>query len=125
MRDLEKLKAEEDRKAYIDVEKSATAREDGNVKFKAGDFAGAVKDYTESIKRDPSDPRGYNNRAAAYMKLVAFPEALKDANEAIKVDPKFGMLSCNRDHWFIIFNDVVWGNSQSLYSEIEHLVWYA
>jgi hypothetical protein len=24
------------------------------------------------------------------MKLVAFPEALKDANEAIKTDPKFG-----------------------------------
>jgi len=89
VRDLEKLKAEQDRKAYIDVDKSAIAREDGNVKFKAGDFAGAVKDYTESIKRDPSDARGYNNRAAAYMKLVAFPESLKDANEAIKVDPKF------------------------------------
>jgi len=89
VRELEKLKAEEDRKAYIDVDKSAIAREDGNVKFKAGDFAGAVKDYTESIKRDPSDARGYNNRAAAYMKLVAFPEALKDANEAIKVDSKF------------------------------------
>jgi len=89
VRDLEKLKAEEDRTAYIDVEKSAIAREDGNVKFKAGDFAGAVKDYTESIKRDPSDARGYNNRAAAYMKLAAFPEALKDANEAIKVDANF------------------------------------
>ena len=98
VRDLERLKAEEDRKAYIDVEKSAIAREDGNVKFKAGDFAGAVKDYTESIKRDPTDARGYNNRAAAYMKLVAFPESLKDANEAIKVDPKFGKLSYNRNH---------------------------
>lgn len=55
-----------------------------------GDFAGAVKSYSESIKRDPSDPRGYNNRANAYTKLVAFPEALKDAEQAIKVDPKFG-----------------------------------
>lgn len=55
-----------------------------------GDFAGAVKSYTESIKRDPSDARGYNNRANAYTKLVAFPEALKDAEQAIKVDPKFG-----------------------------------
>ncbi|KAF8165112.1 chaperone [Crassisporium funariophilum] len=89
LRDLERAKVEEDRIAYIDPEKSAAAREEGNVKFKAGDFAGAVKDYTESIKRDPKDARGYNNRAAAYMKLVAFPEALKDANEAIKTDPKF------------------------------------
>jgi len=89
LREVERLKAEEDKKAYIDPEKSHAAREEGNVKFKGGDFVGAVKDYTESIKRDPSDPRGYNNRAAAYTKLVALPEALKDVNEAIKIDPKF------------------------------------
>ena len=82
---------EVERQAYIDPVKSATAREEGNVAFKAGDFAGAVKIYTESIKRDPSDARGYNNRAAAYLKLLAPAEALKDANEAIKVDPSFGM----------------------------------
>jgi stress-induced-phosphoprotein 1 len=92
LREIERAKAEADRKAYIDPEKSAVAREEGNVLFKAGDFAGAVKSYTESIMRDPSDPRGYNNRAAAYTKLVAFPEALKDANEAIKTDSKFGAL---------------------------------
>jgi len=89
LREIERAKAEADRKAYIDPEKGAIAREEGNTLFKNGDFAGAVKSYTESIKRDPSDPRGYNNRAAAYTKLVALPEALKDANEAIKIDPKF------------------------------------
>lgn len=89
LREIERAKAEAERQAYIDPEKSAIAREEGNMLFKAGDFAGAVKSYTESIMRGPSDPRGYNNRAAAYTKLVAFPEALKDANEAIKTDPKF------------------------------------
>jgi stress-induced-phosphoprotein 1 len=89
LREIERTKAEADRKAYIDPERSAVAREEGNKLFKSGDFAGAVKSYTESIKRDPADPRGYNNRAAAYMKLVALPEALKDVNEAIKIDPKF------------------------------------
>ena len=93
LREIERTKAEADRLAYIDPEKSAVAREEGNVLFKAGDFAGAVKSYTESIKRDPKDPRGYNNRAAAYTKLVALPEALKDANEAIKTDSKFGKYS--------------------------------
>lgn len=49
-----------------------------------------MKAYSEAIKRDPSDPRGYNNRANAYTKLASLPEALKDAEEAVKVDPKFG-----------------------------------
>ena len=86
----EKAIVEAERQAYVDPAKSAVAREEGNVAFKGGDFAGAVKLYTESIKRDPSDARGYNNRAAAYMKLLALAEALKDANEAISVDPSFG-----------------------------------
>lgn len=90
LREAERNKAEADRLAYIDPEKGAIAREEGNVLFKAGDFAGAVKAYTEGIKRDPKDPKGYNNRAAAYSKLLALPEALKDAEEAIKVDPTFG-----------------------------------
>jgi tetratricopeptide (TPR) repeat protein len=93
LREVERSKVEADRLAYIDPEKSAVAREEGNTLFKAGDFAGAVKTYTESIKRDPKDPKGYNNRAAAYTKLVALPEALKDANDAIKVDPTFGAYS--------------------------------
>ena len=36
-----------------------------------------------------TDPKAFNNRASAYTKLVAFPEALKDANHAITLDPLF------------------------------------
>ena len=89
LRETERTKAEAEKLAYIDPEKSAQAREEGNALFKKGDYAGAVKAYTESIKRDPNDPKGYNNRANAYTKLVALPEALKDAEAAVKVDPKF------------------------------------
>lgn len=89
LRQIEKEKAEADRKAYINPEISAEERERGNALFKAGDFAGAVSAYSEAIRRDPSDPRGYNNRATAYTKLVALPEALKDAEFAIDLDPKF------------------------------------
>lgn len=85
----EKAIAEAERQSYVDPAKSAIAREEGNAAFKSGDFAKAVKLYEESIKRDPSDARGYNNRAAAYMKLMALAEALKDADKAIEVDPTF------------------------------------
>ncbi|EJD54033.1 TPR-like protein [Auricularia subglabra TFB-10046 SS5] len=89
LRDVEKEKADADKTAYINPELSDKAREEGNALFKAGSFADSVKVYTEAIKRLPSDPRAYTNRAAAYTKLAALPEALKDAEEAIKVDPTY------------------------------------
>ena len=40
-------------------------------------------------KRAPTDPRGYANRAAALIKLMTFPGAVADCDEAIKHDPNF------------------------------------
>lgn len=89
LHDTERLKKEAESQEYINPELAEKAREDGNAKFKAGLFAEAVQFYTEAIKRDPKDPRSYNNRALAYTKLAALPEALKDAKEATSVDPTF------------------------------------
>jgi stress-induced-phosphoprotein 1 len=82
-----KIKAEKD--AYIDPEEAENARELGNQKFKDADWPGAVDAYTEMTKRAPDDPRGYSNRAAALIKLMAFPQAVQDCDEAIKRDPNF------------------------------------
>ncbi|TCD70460.1 Hsp90 cochaperone [Steccherinum ochraceum] len=105
LREAEKTQADAARQAYIDPEKANEAREEGNALFKAGDFAGAVKAYTEAIKRDPADPRGYNNRSNAYTKLVALPEALKDADEALKVDPKFIKAYIRKSHVLYAMRD--------------------
>lgn len=89
LRAAEKSKIESARLAYIDPAKAEEAREDGNQKFKDSDWPGAVAAYTEMIKRAPDDPRGYSNRAVAFIKLLEFPSALEDCDMAIKKDPKF------------------------------------
>lgn len=65
------------------------ARELGNDLFKAGQFSDAIKHYNEAIKRNDLDAKNYSNRAACYMKLMAFPEAERDCETAIRIDPKF------------------------------------
>ncbi|KAI1772136.1 hypothetical protein F4818DRAFT_449722 [Hypoxylon cercidicola] len=89
LRAAERRKIDEAKKAYVDPAKAEEAREEGNKKFKEQDFPGAVAAYTEMIKRAPEDPRGYSNRAAAFIKLFEFPSALEDCNMAIKKDLKF------------------------------------
>ncbi len=89
LRVAEKSKNEAAKAAYIDPAKADEAREAGNKKFKESDFPGAVASYTEMIKRAPEDPRGYSNRAAAFIKLFEFPSALDDCDMAIKKDVAF------------------------------------
>lgn len=89
LRAAEKAKTQTEKEAYVDPQKAEEAREEGNKKFKENDFPGAVAAYSEMIKRAPKDPRGYSNRAAAFIKLFEFPSAVEDCNQAIKCDPTF------------------------------------
>ncbi|KAK9717136.1 Hsp90 cochaperone [Basidiobolus ranarum] len=89
LREAEKLKEKEIKDAYYSPELSDKAREAGNELFKKSNFAEAVKQFTEAIKRNDKDPRAYSNRAACYTKLMAFHEALKDCESCITIDPSF------------------------------------
>ena len=89
LREIEALKAKREKEAYISPELSEAARERGNNLFRTSDFVGAVREYTEAIKRDETNAKNYSNRAAAYMKLVAIPEAEKDVEKALELDPGF------------------------------------
>lgn len=83
----EKAKIKSEKDAYLDPEKAEEARALGAEKWKAADWPGAVSAYEEMIKRSPDDPRGYSNRAAALIKLLAFPSAIEDCDKAIALDP--------------------------------------
>lgn len=89
LRSTQKLIKELEAKSYIDPAKAEEARLEGKESFTKGDWPNAVKAYSEMIKRDPEDARGYSNRAAALAKLMSFPEAIKDCDLAIKKDPNF------------------------------------
>ena len=80
-------KAVED--AYIDPEIAKQKKDEGNQFFKADKFPEAVAAYTEAIKRNPKEHTSYSNRAAAYLKLGAYNDALKDAEKCIELKPDF------------------------------------
>ncbi|XP_050538898.1 stress-induced-phosphoprotein 1 [Daktulosphaira vitifoliae] len=87
--ELDKKIKEEERKAYIDPVKAEQAKERGNEFFNKGQFADAVKAYSEAILRNPDEPKYYSNRAACYTKLAAFDLGLKDCDKCVQLDPKF------------------------------------
>ncbi|KAF6000649.1 Stress-induced-phosphoprotein 1 [Cyanidiococcus yangmingshanensis] len=89
LQDCRRRKKKHDEEAYVDIEKSQKAREEGNTAFKAADFPKAIEWYTEAHRRNPLDPVPLSNRAAAYIKLGEIPSALRDVNKALELDSKF------------------------------------
>ncbi|XP_060537379.1 small glutamine-rich tetratricopeptide repeat-containing protein alpha isoform X1 [Cylas formicarius] len=62
----------------------------GNNAMKDLDYQAALNEYTRAIELNPYNAVYYCNRAAAYTRLEKDWLAIKDSNEAIKIDPTYG-----------------------------------
>eukprot|EP00931_Biecheleriopsis_adriatica_P004562 TRINITY_DN106209_c0_g1_i1.p1 TRINITY_DN106209_c0_g1~~TRINITY_DN106209_c0_g1_i1.p1 ORF type:complete len:616 (+),score=149.55 TRINITY_DN106209_c0_g1_i1:105-1952(+) len=68
-------------------EQSLGLRKEGNDLFEACDYEGAVEKYTAAIKTAPSSVL-HSNRAASYMMLGWWDQALRDTKIALRKDPE-------------------------------------
>ncbi len=61
----------------------------GKNKIMQGDFAGAIKDLSISLKNNPNDYEAYNMRAIAYSELGKIDSAICDFTKCIEINPIF------------------------------------
>jgi len=73
----------------VDKTKAAEAKDKGNKFFLGKQYSQAVDWYTKAINFDPTDAAFYSNRAAAYMGMNKFEEALADSEKCIKLMPNW------------------------------------
>eukprot|EP00398_MALV-I-01_sp_L67-1_P000484 gene484-491_t len=89
LRDAQKAKSDQEKKAYENPELAEHNREKGNEFFKNKQWVDAKKEYDDAVRRAPREAKLYSNRAAALQKLMAYPDALKDLEKCLQLDPKF------------------------------------
>ncbi|KAL2133689.1 hypothetical protein VTI74DRAFT_1917 [Chaetomium olivicolor] len=75
------------------VQKLERMKEDGNTKYKAGQWQAALDLYTSALDVDPTN-KGTNskilqNRALCRIKLKQYDDAIADCEKAISLDPQY------------------------------------
>jgi len=61
----------------------------GNEAFVAGAYEKAVETFSICIEKDPTNEIYYGNRAAAYMKMERWKDAMADSRRAIMMNPGY------------------------------------
>lgn len=59
----------------------------GNKFFVSKEYRKAIKQYDRALKKDATNAKTYCNRAAAYLELEMFYQAMEDAQESARLEP--------------------------------------
>jgi len=89
MKNMELEKKKMDAAAYLDDGLAEEAKQRGNEHFRNKEWADAVKEYEEAVKRAPNNAPIRNNLAAALCKIMDFNGAKTHIDKAIEIDPKY------------------------------------
>eukprot|EP00818_Percolomonas_sp_WS_P002241 CAMPEP_0117449548 /NCGR_PEP_ID=MMETSP0759-20121206/8002_1 /TAXON_ID=63605 /ORGANISM="Percolomonas cosmopolitus, Strain WS" /LENGTH=497 /DNA_ID=CAMNT_0005242027 /DNA_START=130 /DNA_END=1626 /DNA_ORIENTATION=- len=65
----------------------SSLKEQGTLAYKRRDFTEAIAKYTEALQQTPSDMTLLTNRAACYMQLKKYKDALSDSQKALEMEP--------------------------------------
>jgi len=72
-----------------DIVQAEYHKQIANALFAKGDYSGAILAYTDAIASNPNVSAYYSNRAFAYIKTEMYGAAIRDADAALQIDPKF------------------------------------
>lgn len=89
LKETRRMKKKQDEEAYIDPTKSEEHRKKGNEFFEKGEWGKALEEYEEAAKRNPNDPKIFNNRATTFIKIMNYGQAMVEVEKALKIDPTF------------------------------------
>jgi tetratricopeptide (TPR) repeat protein len=68
----------------------------GDIKFKTGNYTGAIQDFTRAIQLDPKYVKAYLDRGVANKNLGNYKDAIKDYTRAIELNPGYAPAYNNR-----------------------------
>ncbi|XP_068452012.1 mitochondrial import receptor subunit TOM34 [Clinocottus analis] len=69
-----------------DMKRGQALKEEGNALVKKGEHKKAIDKYSQSIKHNPTEITTYTNRALCYLSVKQYRDAVRDCDEALRID---------------------------------------
>lgn len=89
------------------VQQCTALREEGNARFRAGDYESAIQMYTEALHIAPLDASLHSNRATAYLLTQRVHAATAEALCALRTDPTHLRANWRAARGFLCWCDLV------------------